>query len=63
MNTMLARFVRLQLALARMLDARDGQEAVEYALVLFFLVFVGLVAVRFLGHKVSTALYNVANSV
>ncbi|MGO9902665.1 MAG: Flp family type IVb pilin [Solirubrobacteraceae bacterium] len=60
---MLATLVRLQLALARMLDARDGQEAVEYALALFFLVFVTLVAVRFLGHKVSTALYNVANSV
>ena len=60
---MLTLFVRLQLSLTRLLDAEDGQEAVEYALVLFFLVFVILVATRFLGTKVTSVLSTVANSI
>ncbi len=60
---MVSLYVRLQLVLSRMRDAQDGQEAVEYALVLFFLVFVILVATRFLGTKVTAAFLTVANSI
>ncbi len=60
---MVSLYVRLQLVRSRMLDAQDGQEAVEYALVLFFLVFVILVATRFLGTKVTAAFLTVANSI
>ncbi|MGO9751676.1 MAG: Flp family type IVb pilin [Solirubrobacteraceae bacterium] len=60
---MVSIYVRLQFALSRVLDAQDGQEAVEYALVLFFLVFVILVATRFLGTKVTSAFFTVANSI
>ncbi len=60
---MLSLFVRLQLALARIFDAQAGQESVEYAMLLFFLVVLLLVATRFLGGKVFTALTTVANSV
>jgi Flp pilus assembly pilin Flp len=60
---MLTLFVRIQLSLARMLDAQEGQELVEYALVLFFLVFVILVATRFLGTKVTSVLSTVARSI
>jgi Flp pilus assembly pilin Flp len=60
---MVSLYVRLQLVRSRTRDAQDGQEAVEYALVLFFLVCVILVATRFLGSKVTAAFLTVANSI
>jgi len=60
---MLALFVRIQLTLSRVLDAQDGQELVEYAMVLFFLTVLLLAATRFLGSKVLTVLTTVANSI
>jgi Flp pilus assembly pilin Flp len=60
---MLSLFVRLQLALARILVAQDGQELVEYAIVLFFLTVLLLTATRFLGGKVYSALTTVASSI
>ncbi|MGO9974236.1 MAG: hypothetical protein ACLP01_15830 [Solirubrobacteraceae bacterium] len=62
---MLSLYVRLQLVLSRLADAQgaeDGQEFVEYAFVMFFIVFVILVATRFLGSKVTSVLSTVANS-
>ncbi len=42
---------------------QEGQELVEYAMVLAFIMIVVLTATRFLGSKVSTAITHVANSI
>ncbi len=60
---MLSLFVRLQLAFSRIRDAQDGQQAVEYAMVLFFIAVLLLAATRFLGGKVSAALSTLGHSV
>jgi Flp pilus assembly pilin Flp len=56
-------FVRLRLAFARLIAARDGQESVEYAMVLFFILFIILVATRFLSTRLSSVLNTIANSI
>lgn len=59
---MLSIFIRLQLAVARTLRSDDGQGLTEYALILALIAVVALVALRFLGGKVTSELSTIANS-
>jgi pilus assembly protein Flp/PilA len=49
-------FTRLQLALARALDEEEGQGLTEYALILALIAVVAILALTFLGNKVTDVL-------
>jgi pilus assembly protein Flp/PilA len=64
---MLKLFINMKLAVARFRDEdeRDedeGQGLTEYALILAFIAIVAILALTFLGGKVSNALSTVGNS-
>jgi pilus assembly protein Flp/PilA len=54
--------IKLQLAFARLLDEEEGQGLTEYALILALIAIVAIVALNFLGGKVTSALSTVGNS-
>ena len=60
---MLKLFINTKLAIARMIEENDGQGLTEYALILALIAIVAVVALTFLGGKVTNALSTVANSV
>jgi pilus assembly protein Flp/PilA len=60
---MLKLFINTKLAIARMIEENDGQGLTEYALILALIAIVAVVALTFLGGKVTSALSTVANSV
>jgi pilus assembly protein Flp/PilA len=60
---MLKLFINMKLAIARMIEENDGQGLTEYALILALIAIVAVVALTFLGGKVTDALSTVANSV
>jgi pilus assembly protein Flp/PilA len=62
-NNMLKLFINMKLAIARMIEENDGQGLTEYALILALIAIVAVVALTFLGGKVTNALSTVANSV
>jgi pilus assembly protein Flp/PilA len=54
--------IKLQLAFARLMDEEEGQGLTEYALILALIAIVAIVALNFLGGKVTSALSTVGNS-
>ena len=61
-NYMTKLCIKLQLAFARLLDEEEGQGLTEYALILALIAIVAIVALNFLGGKVTSALSTVGNS-
>ncbi len=59
---MLKLFINMKLAIARMIEENDGQGLTEYALILALIAIVAIVALTFLGGKVTDALSTVGNS-
>jgi pilus assembly protein Flp/PilA len=59
---MLKLFINIQLAFARLLDQDEGQGLTEYALILAFIAIVAILALTFLGGRVTRALSTVGNS-
>jgi pilus assembly protein Flp/PilA len=59
---MISLYTKLQLVLARVLDDEDGQGLTEYALILALVAVIAIVALTFLGGKVSNVLSTIANS-
>ncbi len=60
---MLKLFINMKLALARLMDDEEGQGLTEYALILALIAIIAIVALTFLGGKVSDVLSTVANSI
>ena len=60
---MLKLFINMKLALARLMDDEEGQGLTEYALILALIAIIAIVALTFLGGKVSNVLSTVANSI
>jgi pilus assembly protein Flp/PilA len=60
---MLKLFINLKLAVERLLEEEDGQGLTEYALILVFIAIVAIVALQFLGGKVSSVLETVGSSI
>lgn len=60
---MLKLFIDMKLALARLMDDEEGQGLTEYALILALIAIIAIVALTFLGGKVSNVLSTVANSI
>lgn len=59
---MLKLFITMKLAVARMIEEEEGQGLTEYALILALIAIVAIIALNFLGGKVSNALSTVGNS-
>lgn len=59
---MLKLFINMKLAFARLVDNEEGQGLTEYALILALIAIVAIVALQFLGGKVTSALSTVGNS-
>ncbi|HWE59311.1 MAG TPA: Flp family type IVb pilin [Solirubrobacteraceae bacterium] len=59
---MLKLFINVKLAIARMIEEDEGQGLTEYALILALIAIVAIVALNFLGGKVTNALSTVGNS-
>jgi pilus assembly protein Flp/PilA len=59
---MLKHFINMKLALARLMDEEDGQGLTEYALILALIAIIAIVALSFLGGKVSNVLSTIGNS-
>jgi pilus assembly protein Flp/PilA len=55
-------FVRIQVAVAQLMRSDEGQGLTEYALILALIAIVAIAALTFLGHKVTSALSTVSNS-
>jgi pilus assembly protein Flp/PilA len=55
-------FVRIQNAAARAIRSDEGQGLTEYALILALIAVVAIAALTLLGHKVTSALSTVSNS-
>ena len=60
---MLKLFMNMKLALTRLVDDEEGQGLTEYALILALIAIIAIVALTFLGGKVSNVLSTVANSI
>ena len=60
---MLKLFINMKLAIARLVEENDGQGLTEYALILALIAIVAIVALNFLGGKVSDALSTVGSSI
>ena len=60
---MLKLFINLNLAVQRLLDDEEGQGLTEYALILVLIAIVAIVALQFLGGKVSSVLETVGSSI
>jgi len=60
---MLKLFITLKLAFARMMDEEEGQGLTEYALILALIAIVAIVALKFLGGSVNSALSTVSSGV
>lgn len=60
---MLKLFINMKLAVARLFDEEEGQGLTEYALILALIAIVAIAALTLLGHKVTSALSTVGNSV
>ena len=60
---MLKLFINMKLALARLIEEEEGQGLTEYALILALIAIIAIVALTFLGGKVSNVLSTVANSI
>jgi pilus assembly protein Flp/PilA len=56
-------FVRIQVAVAQLMRSDEGQGLTEYALILALIAIVAIAALTFLGHKVTSALSTVGNSI
>ena len=61
-NYMLKLFITMKLAIARMIEEEEGQGLTEYALILALIAIVAIVALNFLGGKVTNALSTVGSS-
>jgi pilus assembly protein Flp/PilA len=59
---MLKVFITMKLAISRMIEEEEGQGLTEYALILALIAIVAIVALNFLGGKVTDALSTVGNS-
>jgi pilus assembly protein Flp/PilA len=59
---MLKLFITMKLAIARMIEEEEGQGLTEYALILALIAIVAIVALNFLGGKVTDALSTVGKS-
>jgi pilus assembly protein Flp/PilA len=59
---MLKLFINMKLALTRLMDNEEGQGLTEYALILALIAIVAIVALNFLGGKVSGVLSTVGSS-
>jgi len=59
---MLKLFINMKLAIARFVENEEGQGLTEYALILALIAIVAIVALNFLGGKVTSALSTVGNS-
>lgn len=59
---MLKLFINMKLAIARLVQEDEGQGLTEYALILALIAIVAILALTFLGGKVSNALSTVGNS-
>jgi pilus assembly protein Flp/PilA len=55
-------FIKMKLAFDRLMDEDEGQGLTEYALILALIAIVAIVALNFLGGKVTSALSTVGNS-
>jgi pilus assembly protein Flp/PilA len=55
-------FVRIQNALAQAFRSDEGQGLTEYALIMALIAVVAIAALTLLGHKVTSALSTVGNS-
>ena len=55
-------FVRIRIAVAKLVRSDEGQGLTEYALILALIAIVAIAALTFLGHKVTSALSTVGNS-
>jgi pilus assembly protein Flp/PilA len=53
---MLQLFTKIQLTLARVMDDEEGQGLTEYALILALIAVVAILALTFLGNKVTDVL-------
>lgn len=60
---MLKLFLNMKLAIARLMDEEDGQGLTEYALILVFIAIIAIVALQFLGGKVSDVLTTVGSTI
>jgi pilus assembly protein Flp/PilA len=60
---MLKLFINMKLAIARLVDEEEGQGLTEYALILALIAIAAIVALQFLGGKVTSVLSTVGNSV
>jgi pilus assembly protein Flp/PilA len=56
-------FVRIQVAVAQLMRSDEGQGLTEYALILALIAIVAIAARTCLGHKVTSALSTVGNSI
>lgn len=59
---MLKLFMNMKLAFTRLVDGEEGQGLTEYALILALIAIVAIVALTFLGGKVSDVLSTVGGS-
>jgi pilus assembly protein Flp/PilA len=59
---MLKLFINMKLAIARLVEDEEGQGLTEYALILALIAIVAILALNFLGGKVTNALSTVGNS-
>jgi pilus assembly protein Flp/PilA len=59
---MLKLFMNMKLALTRLVDDEEGQGLTEYALILALIAIVAIVALTFLGGKVTDVLSTVGSS-
>lgn len=60
---MLKLFINMKLAIARLAEDEEGQGLTEYALILALIAIVAIVALRFLGGAVTSALNTVGSSI
>lgn len=56
-------FVRIQSAVVEAFRSEEGQGLTEYALILALIAIVAIAALSLLGHKVTSALSTVGNSI
>jgi pilus assembly protein Flp/PilA len=59
---MLKLFINMKVAIARLVENEEGQGLTEYALILALIAIVAILALTFLGGKVTDALSTVGNS-
>ena len=60
---MLKLFINLKLAIARLAEEEEGQGLTEYALILALIAIVAILALKFLGSAVTSALNTVGSSI